>query len=56
MAFVCCKSSDYKNDPFLDISNINIEEVKTKMREKLEPIGLWDEETFGLWSVQYCSY
>lgn len=30
--------------------------VKEATREALEPLGLWDEESFGLWAVQYCSY
>lgn len=56
VAFICCECDDYNDNPFSDLSNINIEEVKTKMREKLEPMGLWNEENFGLWAVQYCSY
>lgn len=26
------------------------------IKEKLEPAGLWNEKTFGLWSILYCSY
>lgn len=26
------------------------------VREALEPLGLWDPATFGLWALLYCSY
>lgn len=28
-----------------------IEQVKNKLKEKLEPLGLWDEKEFGLWAI-----
>lgn len=34
----------------------SFETIKAKLREVLEPLGLWDEETFGLYAVLYCSY
>lgn len=30
----------------------NIEEEKKKMKDVLEPLGLWDERSFGLWAIQ----
>ena len=27
-----------------------------RVKAVLEPLGLWDEASFGLWSVLYCSY
>lgn len=33
------------------ISEINFEEVKAKMKAVIEPLGLWDEESFGFWAV-----
>jgi hypothetical protein len=37
-----------------DISDIQA--IKEQMQAKLEPLGLWDESKFGLWSILYCSY
>lgn len=34
----------------------NIGELRKKMKAKLGPLGLWDEEKFGVWAIQYCSY
>jgi hypothetical protein len=30
--------------------------VKLKVKDVLEPLGLWDEKKFGLYAVLYCSY
>ena len=30
--------------------------VQERVRSVLEPRGLWDSTSFGLWSVLYCSY
>ncbi len=44
-----------EGDSLTTVSNIpdskHVETVKTKLREVLEPAGLWDEEKFGLWTV-----
>ena len=34
----------------------DIEKQKQEIKEFLEPLGLWDEEKFGMWSVGCCSY
>ena len=34
----------------------NIEELKAELKAKLEPHGLWDKESFGIWVMQCCSY
>lgn len=34
----------------------DMESIKKKVKEVLEPIGMWNEETFGLYSILYCSY
>ena len=34
----------------------SIEELKAELKTKLEPSGLWDEDSFGIWCIQYCSY
>ena len=34
----------------------DIQKIKTQIKEKLEPLGLWDEEEFGVYSILYCSY
>lgn len=36
--------------------NDDIEQLKEELKAKLEPHGLWDEESFGIWIIQYCSY
>lgn len=35
----------------IDIEGIN--EMRVDMKAKLEPLGLWDEEEFGLWAGLY---
>lgn len=32
------------------------DDIKDKVRTALEPFGLWDEASFGLWGIQFCSY
>lgn len=34
----------------------DIESIKKKVKEILEPANMWEEETFGLYSILYCSY
>jgi len=34
----------------------DISKIKSKVKEVLEMIGQWDEESFGLYSLLYCSY
>lgn len=34
----------------------DIGEIKAKLKSALEPLGLWDEKSFGLWTVLHCSY
>jgi hypothetical protein len=34
----------------------DIEAIKTTLQELLEPLGLWDEKKFGLYTILYCSY
>jgi hypothetical protein len=47
----------YNNDEFDTLDRYdNIEELKKELKEKLEPHGLWDEESFGIWVIQQCSY
>lgn len=44
------------DDSFVSLQADDVAQIKEKLREYLEPIGLWDEKQFGLWSVLYCSY
>jgi len=30
--------------------------LSSKLKEKLEPYGLWDDNNFKIWTVGYCSY
>jgi hypothetical protein len=33
----------------------NVNEVKEKLKSILEPLSMWDEKAFGLYSLLYCS-
>jgi hypothetical protein len=35
---------------------LDTETLKESLRVLLEPVGLWDEDKFGIYSVLYCSY
>jgi hypothetical protein len=39
---------------FRTLADIGV--VKIKIKNILEPLGLWDEKKFGLYAVLYCSY
>ena len=34
----------------------DIDKIKGKLRDQLEPLGLWKEEDFGLYVNLHCSY
>lgn len=34
----------------------DIGEAEHDLRAMLEPLGMWDDKAFGLWSILYCSY
>lgn len=34
----------------------DMEELKAKLKAKLEPRDLWNEESFGVWAIQFISY
>lgn len=45
---------DFSGDPPTEFSKLNPDALirsKQKMKDSLTPLGLWDEEKFGLWSV-----
>ena len=46
---------DRKNSVKIESSK-TIEELKIELKSKIEPFGLWDEDSFGVWCIQYCSY
>ncbi len=31
------------------------DQYKEKLRQKLEPLGLWDKDKFGTWIIMWCS-
>ncbi len=35
------------------ISEKAVADIKTEVQAKLEPLGLWDEKNFGIWTVLY---
>jgi len=32
------------------------DEIKAELKKVLEPLGVWDEKEFGLYTILYCSY
>ncbi len=42
-------------DKLMPLHEDSVAMTKRMLQVKLEPLGLWDESTFGLWSVLYCS-
>ena len=48
------KVDDNMQFRFMDISNTL--QMKEDIEKVLEPLEMWDEEKFGLYVVQYCSY
>jgi len=49
----CLVDDEYEPKKF-DL--LNEEEVRNELKKKLEPLGLWNEKDFGIWTVLYCSY
>lgn len=56
IAAIVCKDDDYGDSKNFSQMPTELERIKNDMRNTLDPIGLWDEKKFGLWSVLYCSY
>ena len=46
--------TDWEFKTFPDIAGIA--EIREKLKNLLEPFGLWHEDEFGLYSVLHCSY
>jgi len=47
-------AGNYEPDAIrMEIRNIDLVVIETKLRKALAPLGLWDENEFGLWAVQY---
>ena len=41
---------------FKSLDDVNVDEIKEKLKSILEPVGQWDESKFGLHAILYCSY
>lgn len=57
--WVAIQKQDLKDDISSSIKFKNIEDIealKKEIKSKLEPIGLWNEEDFGIWAIQNISY
>ena len=56
----CSSQLDLNYGPTLNCISIPSDEevkiIKAKLMELLEPLGLWDENQFGIWNIGYCSY
>ncbi len=58
--FICFKKyeADSENE-FVKLSDTEINkftDIKKTMKECLEPLGLWVEDKFGIYSILNCSY
>lgn len=55
-AFVGLVSSDgnYRRTGRVQVEDIST--LKRQLQHTLQPLGLWDEDKFGLHAVLYCSY
>ncbi len=50
-------STDYKSDAVMHTPQAYLNDsLKEDLRRTLEPLNMWNPETFGLWTVLYCSY
>lgn len=45
----------YHNEDEIRCDITNLPALKEQVKAVLEPLGLWDEAQFGVWSVLYCS-
>lgn len=48
-------NGDYE-EPLLTPLPNDVGETKERLRQALEPLGLWDTDQFGLWTILGCSY
>ena len=49
------KANDRDEATMMQIPH-DLKSIKNEMRDQLSPLGLWEEDKFGLWAVQHCSY
>lgn len=49
--FIGYGKSCNSEDPPERLKNIDIENIKIELKNYLEPLNLWDENSFGIWSV-----
>lgn len=57
--WIAIQKQDLKEDMSnaIKFENIeNIEALKKEIKSKLEPVGLWNEKDFGIWTIQNISY
>jgi len=53
-----CVAVDNYDGPLAKMLPITVTDTTTwenKLRAVLEPLGLWDDEQFGIWTMLYCS-
>lgn len=51
-----CESGNWQGEVAFRPLPKDINTLKEELRQLLEPLGMWNEKAFGLYSVQYCSY
>jgi hypothetical protein len=56
IALMRAETGYQKHQARVSLPNLDLNAAAKEMREKLEPLGFWDAEAFGLWAVLYCSY
>jgi hypothetical protein len=54
-AFIAYQVQEVKNGA-IGIGEMDFQLCKKYMKDKLEPLGLWNENHFGIWGVSNCSY
>ena len=55
-AFVGLASEDDGDSTHKPVKLPSIEALESELASVLNPLGLWDADKFGLYSVLYCSY
>jgi hypothetical protein len=54
LGIVSGTGSDNEEADFMEVPDI--EATKMSLKGALDPLGLWDESKFGIYTVLYCSY
>ncbi len=53
VAALLLSTTDYRQGEFVNFTE-TFDEMRHRLRAALQPLGLWQEATFGLWAVLGC--